>query len=111
TKQFKMRTGYPIQRSIIILIFISCFSRTGIEKHPPDLTDGDWILLGDVRKHFDSCGVEGSIVIYDQGRRQWIVSDTTEIERESLPASTFKIINLLIALETNAIADENEIIY
>ncbi len=41
---------------------------------------------------------------------KWIVSDTVGLEIETLPASTFKIINLLIALETNTIKDENEII-
>ena len=35
---------------------------------------------------------------------------TVAIEKETLPASTFKIINLLIALETKSIVDENEIV-
>lgn len=61
-------------------------------------------------KYFKNCNVQGSIVIYDNNQSKWIVNDTSEIETETLPASTFKIINLLIALETEVIKDENEII-
>lgn len=64
----------------------------------------------DFQTYFDSCGVEGSIAIYDIGNKKWIVSDSVGFEVETLPASTFKIINLLIALETKTILDENEIV-
>lgn len=64
----------------------------------------------DFKKYFDACQVEGSIVIFDKINQKWIVSDTTNIHKETLPASTFKIINLLIALETKTIKDENEVI-
>lgn len=74
----------------------------------------DWanqiIVRNDFRNYFDSCAVEGSIAIYDVQHRTWIVSDTTGIYQETLPASTFKIVNTLIALETNTIKDENEIV-
>jgi beta-lactamase class D len=64
----------------------------------------------DFQSYFDSCGVEGSIAIYDIESQKWIVSDTVGLVIETLPASTFKIINLLIALETTTIKDENEIV-
>jgi beta-lactamase class D len=62
------------------------------------------------QKYFDSCGVDGSIVIFDKNHQNWLVSDAIKIQKESLPASTFKIINLLIALETKTIKNENEIV-
>jgi beta-lactamase class D len=37
------------------------------------------------------------------------LSDTVDLRKETLPASTFKIINLLIALETKAITDANQL--
>jgi beta-lactamase class D len=62
------------------------------------------------KKYFDSCSVDGSVIIYDNQEKQWILSDTVGSKLETLPASTFKIINLLIALETKTIVDENEMV-
>jgi beta-lactamase class D len=59
---------------------------------------------------FESCGIKGSITIYDYNKKQWITSDINDSHRATLPASTFKIVNTLIALETGVIEDENEII-
>lgn len=67
-------------------------------------------IRNDLNKYFDDCNLDGSISIYDNNNRKWILSDSTKINIETLPASTFKIINLLIALETKIIKDENEII-
>ena len=68
------------------------------------------ILHKELDKHFMDCHVEGSIIIYDRDLDAWIVSDTVDIYEGSLPASTFKILNLLIALETGVIDDEEEVI-
>lgn len=69
----------------------------------------DTVIVQDFTTYFDDCSVEGSIAIYDQNNRKWILSDTVGTKEETLPASTFKIINLLIALETKTISDENEV--
>lgn len=62
------------------------------------------------KKYFNNCNVEGASVIYDNNNHKWILSDTINTRKETLPASTFKIINLLIALETKTISSENEIV-
>ena len=67
-------------------------------------------LRYDFNKYFEACNGAGCIVIFDNNQKKWIVSDTILSKTEKLPASTFKIINLLIALETGVIADENEIV-
>lgn len=89
---------------------ISCSSR----KNPsPRVTppDSDSIIVRkDFQKYFDDCAVEGSIAIYDNSNQKWILSDTSGVWKETLPASTFKIINLLIALETGIIPDVNAVI-
>lgn len=59
---------------------------------------------------FQKCHVSGSTTIYDYHNRKWISTDEADSRRGSQPASTFKIINLLIALETGVIKDENAII-
>lgn len=58
------------------------------------------------KQYFADCGFEGSITIYDYKNQNWIMSDSTESSIQKVPASTFKIINLLIALETGVISDE-----
>lgn len=64
----------------------------------------------DFQQFFTNCSGQGSIAIYDQQDKQWILSDSTAVHHAALPASTFKIINLLIALETKTIADEHAIV-
>lgn len=59
---------------------------------------------------FEDCQINGSITLYDYNAKQWIASDINDSKIATLPASTFKIINTLIALETGVIADEHEII-
>jgi len=64
----------------------------------------------DFQKYFANCQVKGSIVVFDNQQKQWITNDITAIGSATLPASTFKIANLLIALEAGVIKDENDII-
>ncbi len=68
------------------------------------------ILRPDLKNIWTKCQIRGSIAIFDDAKKQWIASDTVGIYTEMLPASTCKIINLLSALETKTIADENEVI-
>jgi beta-lactamase class D len=65
------------------------------------------IAQADLQQSFKDCNLEGSITIYDYRNKKWIYSDEADARRETLPASTFKIINSLIALETGAVKDEN----
>jgi len=59
---------------------------------------------------FEECGIEGSITIYDYNLNKWMTNDIVDSQIPTLPASTFKIVNTLIALETNVVRDEHEII-
>ena len=61
-------------------------------------------------KPFEDCNIKGSITLYDFKEKKWISSDITDSNKPTLPASTFKIINTLIALETGIVSDENQII-
>lgn len=61
-------------------------------------------------RYFEECGVDGTIVIYDNVNNKWIMSDSAKARIPTLPASTFKIPNLLIALEKKVIEDENEVV-
>tara|TARA_A100000171_G_C2134123_1_gene148835 strand:- start:1072 stop:1872 length:801 start_codon:yes stop_codon:yes gene_type:complete len=58
---------------------------------------------------FDSLGVKGSTTIYDYKNKKWIFTDEQDAQLATLPASTFKIVNSLFALEYGAVQDENEV--
>ncbi|MBH8555204.1 class D beta-lactamase [Nostocaceae cyanobacterium CENA357] len=60
----------------------------------------------DFGRHFRELGVEGSILIYDLNRDRFFQHNPQRNVTAFLPASTFKILNSLIALETGVISDE-----
>lgn len=64
----------------------------------------------DLRTPFRDCGLSGSITVYDYNKGEWTMSDRVDAQLQMPPASTFKIINLLIALETGIIHDENDVV-
>jgi beta-lactamase class D len=57
-------------------------------------------------KHFKDLGVEGSISIYDANTDRLYQHNPARNDRAFGAASTFKILNSLIALETNVIPNE-----
>lgn len=62
----------------------------------------------DLRSAFDK--TPGTFALYDVAADKLAVVDRARAERRYIPASTFKITNSLIALETGAVRDETEII-
>lgn len=59
-------------------------------------------------KYFKEAGVEGTFLLYDLNSDRYSGYDLKRVDAAFLPASTYKIINSLIALETRVIKDENE---
>jgi beta-lactamase class D len=57
-------------------------------------------------KHFQQLGVEGSIMIYDLNNDRTYQHNPQRNQTAFLPASTFKILNSLISLETQVIPNE-----
>lgn len=60
----------------------------------------------DFERHFQELGVKGSILIYDLNNDRIFQHNPQRNGTAFLPASTFKILNSLIALETGVISDE-----
>lgn len=60
-------------------------------------------------KHFRAAKVNGSILILDLKRNRYSAFGIKRAQTPFLPASTFKIPNSLIGLETGAVRDEREV--
>jgi beta-lactamase class D len=67
-------------------------------------------LRDDFNKHFEQFHVEGSFALYDLKGNKWILYNQAQWRKPFVPASTFKICNSLIGLETGVIRDENYVI-
>ncbi len=80
------------------LFFIfSCTNPAG-DHHP------EW------KKYFDDYHVTGCIAIYDLKQAKFIDYNPDRCAQRFIPASTFKIFNSLVGLETKIIPDENHVI-
>ncbi|MEL6252681.1 MAG: penicillin-binding transpeptidase domain-containing protein [Bacteroidota bacterium] len=83
-------------RSTIILLLIFSYSQLSAQIN--------W------NEPFEECGIKGSITIFDYQHKIWMSNNIEDSHFATLPASTFKIVNTLIALETGAVKNEHEII-
>lgn len=92
-----------IKQTIVILI-LSAFALTSFkQKQTAEIRD-------DFKKYYDRFRVEGSFVLYDPQQDKHIFYNKDQFKQSFSPASTFKICNSLIGLETGVIKDENFVI-
>ncbi|SHF09623.1 class D beta-lactamase [Pedobacter caeni] len=61
----------------------------------------------DFKRFYDQYKVQGSFILYDQKNDKYTCYNQEQASTPFTPASTFKICNSLISLETAAVADEN----
>ncbi|WP_432403339.1 class D beta-lactamase [Wukongibacter sp. M2B1] len=59
----------------------------------------------DIEKYFK--GYKGAFKLYDVKNDKYIIYNKDELTKRTSPASTFKIMNSLIALQTRVVEDEN----
>jgi len=67
--------------------------------------------LTGLQEVIDSANVVGSILIYDPEFELWISNDFDWAKQGRLPASTFKIVNSIIGLETGVVKSDSTIFY
>ncbi|MEY4278329.1 MAG: hypothetical protein RL377_333 [Bacteroidota bacterium] len=91
-------------KQIIFLLTLAVFGLTSCKlKQTIEIRD-------DFKKYYDKFNVEGSFVFYNQKKHKYIVYNQLQSKQGFTPASTFKICNSLIGLETGVINDENFVI-
>ena len=59
-----------------------------------------------MERHYRRLGVDGAFVLYDSNAERWSRHNPERCAERFLPASTFKIFNSLVGLETGVIEDE-----
>nr|WP_077689128.1 MULTISPECIES: class D beta-lactamase [Nocardiopsis] len=84
----------------------------GAENGVRPLTRGDVATeeREDLEAAFSEEGVEGTFVLYDVRRRTAVVVGPEEARERAVPASTFKLANTLIGLQTGAVEDVDEVL-
>lgn len=96
-KYFILRTSY-------LLLLISYLSLTSCSSN--NITEDN-----SLKKYFDEYHVTGTFGMYDNGHAQFTIYDLRRYaDSVYLPASTFKIVNSLIGLQTGIISDEKMVI-
>lgn len=88
----------------LVVVVVCLFSKSFAQVDYRDLSE--LCSIPNAQHYFDDCGVKGTVLVYDTTKDKLFASDTVSIYDPSLPASTFKIINSLIALEIGVIPDE-----
>ncbi len=73
-----------------------------VSKHPATLT----AQAPDLGRHFKELGIEGSILIYDLNNNRTYEHNPQRNTTAFTPASTFKIFNAMVALETGVVPDD-----
>ena len=59
-------------------------------------------------KAFTQAGVKGTVLVYEEGTDTMHVFDAKRARHPYSPASTFKVFNAMVAIDTGAVADEFE---
>lgn len=94
----------------IIPILIGLFSCSGkkadSEKKEIKVVKRE-IVVPEFKTIIDSANIEGAILIYDLEDDKYYSNDFSWTEKGNLPASTFKIMNSIIALETGTVENDS----
>ena len=71
---------------------------------------GRQIIKPELKKFFDEYKAQGSFMLYDLNNKVTMEYNPAQNSQRSTPASTFKIFNSLVGLETGVIKDQNFVI-
>jgi beta-lactamase class D len=92
-----------MNQNILILTLAVCGLTACKQKQGSEIRE-------DFKKYYDQFQVEGSFVLYDPQQNKYTFYNPDQFKQSYSPASTFKICNALIGLETGVIKDEDFVI-
>ncbi len=93
---------------LIALLLLLSGSKTYAAANAPAWDSLRMKTMPEWQSYFNEYGVSGTLVIYDQQKARYYVYDSVRFEQRFSPASTFKIFNSLVALETKAVKNEKQ---
>ena len=93
-----------MNKSTLLFLTLTIFGLNACKQQP------DSEIREDFKKYYDQFKVEGSFVLYDPQVDKYVFYNQEQFNKSYSPASTFKICNSLIGLETGVIKDENFVI-
>ena len=96
----------PAAIALTALLLTGC----GTSETPAEHVDPEIEVRPDLEAVFDSAGITGTFVLYRPADDRLIVANLERAETRFVPASTYKIPHTLIALETGAVADVEEVV-
>lgn len=92
---------------LFLILCFACKSETNSKKKEKSVTNN--ILKPDFQLIIDTSEVIGSILIYDSREDMYYSNDFEWSNKGNLPASTFKIANSIVGLETGVIESDSTI--
>ncbi len=101
----------PIYFLLILLLSSSCVEQKDAPQNSeiksPSKSEIRRVVDSNFQKIIDDANVNGVLLIYDPQTRTYTSNDFDRAEKKFSPASTYKIPNSIIALETGVVEDEN----
>lgn len=92
-----------------LLLIMSCTQNSQPESMQIHTTPLKEVQVNELQALFDSAKVTGATVVFDPGAMVFYSNDFDRCRKGYLPASTFKIPNSLIALETGIVENESTV--
>lgn len=90
---------------LIMSLFFSCKEKNKTTIHKK--VKKEQIIKSEFQSIIDSSNTKGSILIYDFKKNRYYSNDFVWAKKGHLPASTFKIPNSIIAIETSIVENDN----
>jgi beta-lactamase class D len=94
---------------VIACAILACNGKEN-DENKSDRTTDDFVLKQEFQQLFDSAKLNGAILVYDLQKDTFYSNDFEWCKKGHLPASTFKIANSIIALETGVVENDSTLL-
>ena len=92
---------------LFALLLLSCATKPSENQTEANQEETQRVIKPEFQALIDSANLDGAILIFDEESKTYFSNDFGWSERGQLPASTFKIPNGIIALETGVVENDS----